>query len=48
MEQLIITLALLFLIYFVGYFVGRASVISEIKDMTEELKRIDEQESKRD
>lgn len=48
MTQLMITLGLIFLVYFIGYFVGRATVISEIRDMTEEFKRIDEQESKRD
>lgn len=38
MVQLALTVALLFVVYFIGYAIGRKEVLDEIKRMTKELK----------
>lgn len=39
MAQLILTLALIFVVYFIGYFTGCHHVVSDIKRMTRELEQ---------
>lgn len=39
MTQLILTLALIFVVYFIGYFTGCHHVVSDIKRMTRELEQ---------
>ena len=38
MVRLIVTVALLFVVYIIGYIVGRKEVVDDIKQMTEELR----------
>jgi len=38
MAQLILTLALIFVVYFIGYFTGCRHVINDIRRLTNELK----------
>lgn len=44
MGQLILTVAVLFVVYFIGYIIGRKEVIDDIKEMTKELKEKDKNE----
>ena len=38
MTQLVLTIALIFIVYFIGYIVGRNEVVKDIRRMTKELK----------
>ena len=42
MTQIILTLALIFIVYFIGYVMGRKDVVDDIRQMTKELKDKDE------
>ena len=42
MTQLSFTVALLFIVYFIGYVMGRKDVVDDIRQMTKELKDKDE------
>ncbi len=42
MTQLVLTLALIFIVYFIGYAMGRKDVVADIRQMTKELKDKDE------
>lgn len=42
MTQLVLTIALIFIVYFIGYAMGRKDVIDDIRQMTKELKDKDE------
>ena len=37
MAQLALTLALIFVVYFLGYYMGRKAVVDEVRRMTKEL-----------
>ena len=43
MVRLIFTVALLFIVYFIGYAMGRKDVVDDIRQMTKELKDKDEE-----
>ena len=38
MTHLILTLGLIFVVYFIGYAMGRKDVVDDIREMTKELK----------
>ena len=38
MAQIVLTLALIFIVYFIGYAMGRKDVVDDIRQMTKELK----------
>jgi len=38
MTQLVLTLALIFIVYFIGYAMGRKDVVDDIRQITKELK----------
>lgn len=38
MTQLALTIALIFIVYFIGYIMGRNDVVKDIRRMTKELK----------
>ena len=42
MTQIVLTLALIFIVYFIGYAIGRKDVVDDIRQMTKELKDKDE------
>ena len=42
MTQLVFTVALIFIVYFIGYAMGRKDVVDDIRQMTKELKDRDE------
>lgn len=37
MTQIVLTLALIFIVYFIGYIVGRNDVVKDIRRITKEL-----------
>lgn len=43
MTQLVFTVALIFIVYFIGYAMGRKDVVDDIRQMTKELKDKDEE-----
>lgn len=42
MTQIVLTLALIFIVYFIGYYMGRKAVVDEVRRMTKELKELEE------
>ena len=46
MTQLVLTIALIFIVYFIGYIVGRNEVVKDIRRMTRELKAKEEMNEK--
>ena len=45
MTHLVLTIALIFIVYFIGYAVGRKDVVDNIKQMTKELKEREQNDS---
>ena len=39
MTHLVLTLALIFIVFFSGYYIGRHRVVKEIREMTKELNK---------
>ncbi len=37
MSQLVLTVILIFVVYFIGYAMGRKDIVDDIKEMTREL-----------
>ena len=45
MTQLVLTLVLIFIVYLIGYAVGRKEIVDDIKQMTNELNDATEDEN---
>lgn len=45
MTHLVLTLALIFVVYMIGYAMGRRDIVRDIKEMTKELKEMNNEHS---
>ena len=46
MTQLVLTLVLIFIVYLIGYAVGRKEIVDDIKQITSELKEKEKADEK--